>query len=350
MKQIINILVFLFLSACSGVQENISIFSDFAKTIELKVLDSLSLEEAGILNPHYIQYKDSFLILCSMTGGRDMSFWNLHSNSITTRNVIGQGADEMSMYSIMKTANPTSFCFADYRRGRVYEMDLEKLQKDSALKHSLLYELPIEKGDYPLRFMETENNIFGIGLYKGGRIYSFNKKRNEVLVSMEYPLNQDIEKLDYIHKGALFTGTLMVGNERTLVLSCFGLVDFYDVLFDGSLALKRTHHYSFPKFKTMEEGKIVTLDSDGMHGISDMDSNEDFVYMLYSGKSVKKYKNDAFNCSHVLVYDWDGNPKSHYILSKPLYGFSIAGNILYGLSREAVPIVYVYSLPMNMDE
>lgn len=343
MKLFISLLTVLFLFACDN-QKNSSIFSDFVQTIDLEVIDSLNLEKVGILNPHYIQYKDSFLILCSMTGNREMAFWNLRSDCVTVRNVIGQGADEMPQYSIVKTDNPTSFRFANHRQGRIYEMDLEKLKNDSTTKHSLICELSVEKEDYPLRFFEMENYIFGIGLFRDGRIYKFDKKTNKAIVCMDYPLNDDIKKLDYVHKGALFTGTVMAGNQNTLVLGCFSLIDFYEILPNGNMALKQEHHYSFPKFQTMPTGKIITLESDDIYGISDMNADEHFIYVLYSGKNVKEKGNDAFNCPHLLVYDWRGNPMVHCVLSKPLYGFSIDGNTLYGLSRESNPSVYVYSL------
>jgi len=44
------------------------------------------------------------------------------------------------------------------------------------------------------------------------------------------------------------------------------------------------------------------------------------------------------------VWDWNGNPVKAYKLPKPLYGFALDGNILYGLSREESPMVYVFEL------
>ncbi|MDE5761395.1 MAG: hypothetical protein K2I11_10755 [Bacteroides sp.] len=78
-----------------------------------------------------------------MTGGRELNFWNLRTNLVTVRHVIGQGADEMPRYVVARTDNPTSFRFADYRCGKIYEMDLDRLQKDTATGHSLVYQLPI---------------------------------------------------------------------------------------------------------------------------------------------------------------------------------------------------------------
>lgn len=342
MKLFISILIVLSLSACSSKDD--SIFSDFTRTVDLQLLDSLDLEKMEILNPHYIHYKDSFLIFHSMAGKKKLEFWNLRSDLVTVRNVIGQGVDEMPRYVTVDTDHPASFRFADYRRGRIYEMDLEMLQEDTTTKHSLVYELPIKEGDTPLRFYETGNHIFGIGLFSEGRIYSFDKRTNKAMTCMDYPAHESIEPLDQRHKGALFSGTIMASNQNTLVLACFGLIDFYEILSDGGLRLKQERHYSFPKFQTAETGRTVTFDRDDIYAISDIDSDERFIYLLYSGKNVREKGNDAYNCSHLLVYDWEGNPVVHCLLSKSLYGFDIGRGILYGLSREVNPIVYVYSL------
>lgn len=339
---IISILILFVLSACSGKDD--SIFSDFPRTMGLQVLDSLDLEEREILNPHYIHYKDSFLVFHSMTGDKDLQFWNLRTNLVTVRHVIGQGANEMPRYVVAHTDNPASFRFADYRRGKIYEMDLDKLHKDTTVRHSLVYQLPIEEGELPLRFYEMGDYVFGVGLFSDGRIYVFNKRTQQAKVCMDYPSHERIAPLDYRHKGALFSGTVMTGNQNTLVLACFGLIDFYEILPDGSLKLKREHHYSLPEFQTAEIGRAVTFQRDDIFAIADIASDERFVYALYSGKNIKESDTDAYNCPHLLVYDWEGNPIVHCLLSKPLYGFSLGDGMLYGLSREVNPIVYVYSL------
>ena len=318
---------------------------DFKITENLPLTDSIVLEQLNILNPHYIQYKDSFLIFSSMKGEREIQFLNLCSQKVVSRKVIGQGANEMPRYSLVKTSSPSSFCFADHRRGKIYTMDLEKLKTDSNTIHSLRYVLPTQDStDYFLRFIETEHYIYGIGLFQKGRIYSYNKHNQAKTVNMDYPANEEISKLDMLHKGALFTGTIMVGNDTTLVLSNFGLIDFYKILPNGNLKLKCKRHYFFPKFFSQEQGHLIVFERDDIYGFSGTDADEKYVYILYSGRNMKEEGEHAYDCPHLLVYDWNGKPVKHYKLSRPLYDFCIAGKTLYGLSRENDPIVYVYSL------
>ena len=326
-------------------KERDKVLADFETNKNLPLTDSIVLERLDILNPHYIQYKDSFLIFSSMMGEREIQFLNLHSQKTTSLKVIGQGVNEMSRYSLVKTSTPSSFCFADHRRGKIYEMDLKKLKTNSNTTHSLKYKLPSnDSTDYFLRFIETDHYIYGIGLFQKGRIYSYNKDNQATNVSMDYPRNEDILKLDMLHKGALFTGTIMVGNDTTLVLSCFGLIDFYNVMPDGGLKLKCKHHYFFPQFSGQEQGHLIIFKRDDTYGFSGIDADEKYVYLLYSGKNIKEEGEHAYDCPHLLVYDWNGHPIKHYKLSKPLYDFCISGKTLYGLSREVEPMVYIYSL------
>ena len=69
------------------------------------------------------------------------------------------------------------------------------------------------------------------------------------MTCMDYPAHESIEPLDQRHKGALFSGTIMAGNQNTLVLACFGLIDFYEILSDGGLRLKRNVIILFQSFR-----------------------------------------------------------------------------------------------------
>ncbi|WP_291530363.1 BF3164 family lipoprotein [Bacteroides sp. UBA939] len=335
--------ILLLFSACSGFEQS-SPSSDFKKTITLNVIDSIDLEELNILNPYSISFKDSFLVFTTPRGKRELQFLNLRSMSVHTRNVIGQGVDEMPQYSVVRTNIPYSFRFSDYRKGRIYEMDLKNLKTDSTAKHSLVRELPVEEDELFLRLFETENYIYAIGLLKEGRIFSFDKQTSTVRRDADYPTDENVNKLGQKHKGTLFNSTLMVGDAKHLVASCFGLIDFYEILPGGGLVLKRKHHYFFPKFTSQEYGVIISFERDNMFGFTGIDSDERFVYLLYSGKSIRDAGENALNCSDLFIYDWEGNPIEHFLLSKPLYGFSLCGNLLYGLSRVDTPKVYVYSL------
>ena len=56
------------------------------------------------------------------------------------------------------------------------------------------------------------------------------------------------------------------------------------------------------------------------------------VYILYSGRRITDREMSPHECSHVLVYDWEGNIKHHYVLSRPVCSISLTGDGFYAVS------------------
>ena len=289
MKYWIAILgIFLMFSACNDCEKG-CLINDFNDYEKINVVDSIDLDELGILNPHYIQYKDSFLIFNSIQGLKEMQFLDLKTMAVYSHNVIGQGENEMAGYSTVNNHTISSYRFADYRRGKIYDMNLDSLRINPVTKHSLVHSLPIDKDEHLLRFIETDDRIYGIGLLRTGRIWSFDKQSSVIKRNAQYPVNEFVDRLDAMHKGALYSSTLMVGDiqGKYLVTSCFGLIDFYEISSENQLKLKRECHYFFPSFNSQESGQAIIFKRDDIYGFSEIDSDNSFVYLLYSGKNMK---------------------------------------------------------------
>ena len=56
------------------------------------------------------------------------------------------------------------------------------------------------------------------------------------------------------------------------------------------------------------------------------------VYILYSGRRMTDREMLPNECSHVLVYDWDGNIRRHYVLSRPVCSISLTEDGFYAAS------------------
>lgn len=66
-------------------------------------------------------------------------------------------------------------------------------------------------------------------------------------------------------------------------------------------------------------------------------------------KTADKYGGDrerpSSECSHLLVYDWDGNPVRRYELEKTINSICLKDGKIYGASKYPKARVYVYNLP-----
>lgn len=341
-------LIYLFitgfiLSACSQNRKGLS--DEFSKTVPLVLIDSINLEEHDILNPYDIRYKDDFLIFRNIRGEREIQLLDLKAGASYTHSVIGQGKGEMPAYVFMDTFEPHSFRFVDYYGGYVYEINLDRVRKDGIVRHTLVTTLPVKDEIRILGFEETPDYIYGTGLLPNNRFWVYDKRTKSVSKGTDYPSIEQANSLDSIKRSVLFVSTQMAVHKDRLVamLVSSGLVDFYERSRDGSLSLIKEHCFFFPQFQVLN-GISIGYSRDDIRGFSDMASDEDYVYLLYSSKTVAERGEDAYNCEDLYVYDWDGNPVCHYTLPQPLYSISVGKGCLYGLSRTGEPKVYTYSL------
>lgn len=339
---ILSIVFFMF--GCS--RESVCGLDGFTDISALTIKDTIELEDKNILNPHHIYYKDSFLIFTTLRGQREIQLLNLFTEKVTEYNVIGQGRNEMSGYHTVRTNSNNMYLFADNRSGKIYRVCLDSLRDNPDVNYELLFKFPIEKGRRYFRFIDMPKYMMGIGMLTNGRFGIFNKETGAYEEQMKYPENKEIASLDDIYKGVLFSRTLMDSDSegKRIVSSCFGLVEFYSLSDDGELALVRTNHYHFPLFETGSGGQAIIFKKEDKVGITGMCTDENFVYALYSDKTVGEFGEGAYNASYLLIWDWNGNPIKACELPVALYGFAVDGNTIYGLSREESPIVYVLDL------
>ena len=61
-------------------------------------------------------------------------------------------------------------------------------------------------------------------------------------------------------------------------------------------------------------------------------SDGKYVYVLYSGRRLTDREMSPNECSHLLVYDWNGNIKHHYVLSRPVCSISLTDDGFYAVS------------------
>ncbi|MGN0053808.1 MAG: BF3164 family lipoprotein [Bacteroides sp.] len=343
-NRLIVSLVILFMLACSE-GKHASPENEFKRYQSLVAIDSINLESVDILNPATIQYKNDFLVFSTLTGKKELQFLDLSTMCTITRYVVGQGAGEMSAYVVLDGTPEKSFRFADYRKGLIYDLSLEALRNDTTTRHTLYATLPIEKGDVPLRYYDSGRFIWGVGLLREGRFYRYDKQKQVTAYCGAYPSLPECEGLDPMHLGALFNRTLIAGDDRHLVAAYSGMLEFYEVTAEEDLRLIKEYRYFFPRFQSQQQGTPITFKSDDPFGCLEMTTDRQHVYLLYSADNLKDSGTRAFSSSDLYVYDWDGNPLQHYRLSHRLSALTVNGDIVYGLSRESIPKVYLFKIP-----
>ena len=318
---------------------------DLSKAQSIAPNDSIDLESIGIFNPMEIRFCDDFLVFGTTTGKQEVHFVDLRNMSVTEKIIVGSGPNEVSDYEIILGNNENTISYMDINKMDVYSFNLDSLRDNPTMGQKWLYRVPKKKGIVLLQTaLETARYMYFTGVYLDGEhwIYCYDKQTQELSSFGDFPAYEELANAEYMTKSMVFATMVKATNGKRLVLCHYGTLDYYDIDENGELEVFREHHYYLPDITIYPNGTFA-YKSKSKRGFNYViSSDEKYVYLLYSDKSIRE--NPECNSEYLFVYDWDGNPVKQYSLEKPLYNLAVNGITLYGLSREVEPIVYIYDL------
>jgi hypothetical protein len=132
-------------------------------------------------------------------------------------------------------------------------------------------------------------------------------------------------------------------NNKFVFASCFGCrFQIFDFV-NNTIQPKVDLFFWDPVLK--EKDGVCILDRQSKIGFQNIDSNQQFIYTLYSGKTKADYL-DELTAFHLLVFDWNGKPVKRYLLDTPLSSFCMneAGTKLYGVAFMPETTIVQYDL------
>lgn len=91
-------------------------------------------------------------------------------------------------------------------------------------------------------------------------------------------------------------------------------------------------------------GRLTEESRSAFNGI---DSDDKYVYVIYSGNKIRNDVLPSNECRHLIVYDWDGNPVKRYILNRNVCSVHIDGDTLWCASEYPESCVYRFELPKS---
>lgn len=303
--------------------------SDFPVSIQLKAVDSIDLENLGLLLPFSVTDFDSCFIFSNIRSKNRVSILNKENHQLTDVIHIGEGPNEIIQYLPINN-NDNDFLFIDRIRGKMFKLNL-----NGDYSHQLITEF----NDSINRFYSLAKidsiHIIGTGFFDKGRFAIYNIKDHSFKYSENYPINRDINNLTKFQQAALFAGTLIGvhpdGNK--LVAAHKGLIDFYTINKDQTLNLVNQKYYHFPLFAIPENGPIIAHKKEEITGFLSLCYDSSYVYLLYSNTSFYEKGSETFSGNKIFIYSWDGTPTKCYTLDHDLLSISIKGQNLLGIEK-----------------
>lgn len=335
-----------FLCSCSKEKHSDPVLREFKHIIHLAPVDSINLEELGILSPERILYKKDHLILKNRQSPFLVSIYNIKDKTVLHTVPVGQGPNEATAITLLKTYKNNSISFRNWGTQTIQELQIDPYSGQI----KTIVDLPSESR--VLNLFETKDYYIGSGVLAEKRFIRIHKQDDEYSYEIDFPDNELVAGLNQLQKSVVFNAIRLEPKPdgKKFVTFMDGLMDIYDIK-DTGFELTHSKEYFYPKFKISSEqfGAPATFSRDAIMGYYSGTADNNYIYILYSTYTYAENMAEGNGCKYLLIYDWEGNPIKAYQLEKPIGDITIDndGNF-YSLGFNPEAIVYKYN--MNNEE
>lgn len=195
------------------------------------------------------------------------------------------------------------------------------------------------------------NNIFvGTGIFDGR--YAISNSKGKIIDKIgSFPFQSLLsEKNTTGMLSMAYQGEFEVNEGKSCIAFAMNgspNIDFMKVKND-TMKIVKSQHIRPPEFigQDDKQGTAAAFKKNNRFGYISTASNDKYVYVLYSGKTLKDNELDAFNSTDVIVFDWYGNPVSYFKLLKKVSSIAVnrEGTMLYGFANEAEPKILSFTI------
>jgi len=308
----------------------------------LVAVDSVDISTYTIFEPREIVKYDNWYILSSSKGDYHLLFLNPMTGDFFYTLRRGRGPGEIIQGLNLQKSDTGHALYYDYNAGIVIAIDIPSTINsrcpvmDTLANFGSAIPRPVYmtgRADKYLSGNSLDPEIW----------YCLYNKDGQVLSSVEelgYEEMQDGSP-DYRISTMLsskYTISL-AGNRACVANVASASLSFASIEHDVLREYKRYELYP-PSHQSGRNG----LSPENISAFCALDSDESFVYALYSGHAIKGDVAPAHECNHLIIYDWYGDVVHHYVLDKFISAFYIENGIIYGASTFNGDMLYKFIL------
>ncbi|MCQ2973832.1 MAG: TolB-like 6-bladed beta-propeller domain-containing protein [Bacteroidales bacterium] len=329
MKKLIYILLLLCLYSCSSNTKYESFNAMFASKPYSKVKTIPAFPELNKL----INYPKRFLIsnnsvvICSRDEDTLVLVEDRNTKSITKIITTGQGPKDIIDISNICSENGLLYIMGFYERKMlVYDEINKNIEEDTSIRNTLL------KYICSTEFKYDSDNFICSMVENDDRFLL--KNQDTVVTFGKIAPFDDYTSVDI---GWILQSAFDINKKQKRVFWCSGIGDVYGIYDYSDIYNIKTINESILKFpiRSIEDKRASTDET--MFATYNITSNDDYVFMLFSGKTFKDINlanQDAiYDSKYIFVFDWDGNPIKYIYTDHDIHSicFDNKDNKLYGI-------------------
>lgn len=340
------VLFFGFPIACSTFEND-----PYLRTLKLPVED-IQAEDSIVLDAYELFSPDAiaalagqWVALSSIQGENNLLFVNPLLGGSFTSIKKGRGPCEMVRGGSLHRISAGSVLYYDYYDGVCVSLAVQESLAGFRATLDTIAHFDSERVR-PVFLVFNNGRFLSGNSYDPEMWYAIYDDRGDICSSisgLRYPVFRQIsdELKTSIHLSSKYTikpdGTrLCVANVATPSIS-FSLLDGF------SMSEYKRIECAPPD---LQPGRDA-FSPDHRSAFQSLVSDDHAVYFLYSGHRFQNDEAPVNACTHVIVYDWDGNPKRHFRLDKYVNSIDLeSGNKLVACSSFPSERVYYFNLPL----
>lgn len=222
------------------------------------------------------------------------------------------------------------------------EFDLSSQNLDTCINVSSKFSFNYQK------IIKAQEGVYvGTGLFQNRFAITRAGESGPSLFFGEYPFRDDLAEFDHNILAMAYQGDLLIkpsgGKFVSTSRSSFNF-DIVKIGADGSFEIETENRFWVPSF-TGNTGSFISavMTSENKYGCLSTSVSDDFIYILFSGKTKKENGNLS---KTVLVYDWEGKPVKVLELDQDLELISVSQDdkTLIGYVDDGQANLYKYNL------
>lgn len=332
-KYLLLTLCGIFLTACHNTTGN----KDSMDLADFKVIEGTEImTDADLLNPDGLVAIDSGILVSDYQDQYLLQYYRTYE-------------DSDPQYLAEKGSGPNEFINT---RNIYYNPVTDALTiYDGALKNITTYPVNdnvildddesyhrINVADIGVyEIMPLKSGFIGTGVFSGRPFVRINQEGDKISDFGSFPVDST-EIKDPFAFHLIFQSRIIANPQGTRMVSASPYCDwlaFYEINSDSGRLIKEYYSYP-PKVKAEKPDTHTThaiLDSDCIHTYRHLSSTDNYVYLLYDGRTERDIKDKKFTSRYIMKYTWDGEFVDGYRFDEKIYDFTVTNDdsIIIGL-------------------
>jgi len=347
----IILLLILALTSCISKNSKVEVIKEFPKelspeVVEIKVAPVLySVDNMAML--------DSALMLIDMKSDTILRFFESSSLKYLAASTLrGRGPnEEQDIQPFINVLENDWFLYRNLTSIKIAKFDYAGLFVDIIRE----IKLPGELLNFQHTLMINDSLLIGWSLDQNSKyeFISYNLKTRKT--NPFGPLYPNIADIPETQRTLIFSKAVTLKSDKTkfaAVYDKFQLLRIYLNTGELDKEVRFSDKLNFPKELVFGDISHVDLNKVYVH-YQRIQSTNNFIYALYSGKSVASMSNSNSQptnlCSEIHVWNWEGTPIAKIILKRGCYSFAVSADDSYIVCSDIESIDTLYRYNISFD-